>query len=88
MINKKMSYETFTEFCERAYELRELYDIQDDTPPFLMDIYRAYVYSHNFSERYGDSANDLCWDWLLSNCYDEIDMNDLYSMLGNIKRGK
>ena len=87
-MNEKLNYSTFTEFCDRAYELRELYNIQDDTPPFLMEIYRIYVYSHNFDKRYGNSINNLCWDWLLSNCYEEVNINDLYSMLGQIKKGK
>lgn len=88
MIKKEMKYQTFTEFCDRAYELRELYAIDDDTTPFLMDIYRAYVFSHNFDKRLGNAANELCWDWLLSSYYDEMDINDLYSMLGQIKKGK
>lgn len=88
MIKSEMKYKTFTEFCNRAYELRELYDIQVDTPLFLMEQYRNYVYLHNCDKRYGERINDICWDWLLSNCYDEININDLYSMLGNIKKGK
>ena len=88
MIENKLRYETFTEFCNRAYELRELYCIQDDTPPFLMELYREYIYSHKYHKRYEEAINNLCWEWLLSNCYEEVNINDLYSMLGQIKKGK
>lgn len=88
MIKKEMKYDTFTEFVNRAEELREMYAIRDNTPSFLMDEYRNYVYSHVFKSRYEDAINNLCWDWLLSNCYDDVSINDLYSMLGQIKKGK
>lgn len=82
----KMKWETFTDFVNRAYELRDLYCIKDNTPSFLMDKYRDYVYSHKYY-RNSEAINNICWNWLLSNAYEDMPINDLYSMLGNYKRG-
>ena len=87
MIDKRLQYNSFTEFCNRAKELRGLYAIKENTNPFLLEKYRDYVYSHRYNSRYEEAINNICWDWLLSNCYEEVNINDLYSMLGQIKKG-
>lgn len=81
---EEMKYETFKEFIERAYELRELYNIREDTPSFLMKTYRDYIYSHKYP-RLTEVINNICWDWLLSNCYEEVEINSLYCIYGQVK---
>lgn len=86
-MSEKLKYGTFKEFIERAEELRSLYDIQEDTPSFLLDKYRNYVYSHDYHNRYTEAINNACWDWLLSSCYEYKSLNDLYALLGQVKGG-
>lgn len=85
MIKEKMKYTTFTEFCNKAIYLRELYAIKSDTPFLVLKAYRDYVYSHNFGN-YTMMLNNKCWEWLLSKPYEPMEVNDLFSILGNIKK--
>lgn len=87
MIADNMKWETFSEFCNRANELRELYQIRVDTPSFLLKEYRDYIYTHDYG-RYSDLVNGKCWEWLLSNVYEPMSKNDLYSVLGLMRKGR
>lgn len=84
-MKKELEYQDFYEFCERANELRDLYAIKSDTPSFLMFKYRDYIYSHDYKSRYSETINNMCWTWLLSTTYEEMNINDLYSLLGIVK---
>lgn len=88
MISEAMMYEDYEDFCKRAVELKKAYAIRSSTPFFLIGIYRDYIYSHKEGTRYDETLNNKCFEWILSTTYEPMDINDLYSMLGQIRRGK
>lgn len=87
MISEAMMYEDYEDFCKRADELKKAYAIRSSTPFFLIGIYRDYIYSHKQGTRFDETLNNKCFEWILSTTYEPMDKNDLYSMLGQIRRG-
>ena len=88
MIDDRLKYEDFEDFCKRAKELRDLYAINDRTPSFLMKQYQDYIFSHYYGKRYTNMINSICWAWILSTTYEEVPINDLYCVLGKYRRSK
>ena len=83
-------FETFTEFCDRADEILNAFKIATMCPRFSIKEYKNYIYKqHKFSlnsER-DMLAKDKCYEWLMSYQYEYMDKNDLYSVLGFLKKG-
>ena len=89
-IKEKLKFETFTEFCERADEILEAFKIATMYPTFSIKEYKNYIYiSHKFSKNSERDigAKDKCWEWLMTYKYEYMNKNDLYSTLGQLKKG-
>lgn len=90
-LKEKLKFETFTEFCNRADEILEAFKIATMYPHFSISEYRKYIYNqHKFSDNYERDmlAKDKCFEWLMSYKYEDMSINDLYSVLGQLKKGK
>lgn len=90
-IRKKLLFQTFTEFCERAEEILQAFKIASMYPRFSINEYKNYIYKqHKFSKNSERDmlAKDKCFEWLMSYKYEQMSINDLYSVLGFIKKGK
>lgn len=90
-LKEKLKFETFTEFCNRADEILEAFKIATIYPRFSINEYKNYIYKgHKFSDNYERDmlAKDKCFEWLMSYMYEDMSINDLYSVLGQLKKGK
>lgn len=88
---EKLKFETFTEFCDRAYEILDAFKVITMMPTFKIKQYKDYIYNHHtFSdnEHRDMLAKDKCWLWLMSYKYEKMDINDLYCTLGQLRKGK
>lgn len=87
----KLKFETFTEFCDRADEILATFRKAIIIPSFKPSLYKQYIYNkHKFSDNKERDmlAKDKCWLWLMSYKYEPMDKNDLYSTLGQLRKGK
>lgn len=90
-LNKKLQFETYEEFCNRADEILDIFRILIHDPRFSMVEYKNYIYyQHKFCESFMNdlAAKDKCFEWLMSYEYEYISKNDLYAMLGKIREEK
>lgn len=89
-MKEKLLFETFTEFCDRADEILAHFKIALDNPRFDLEKYQKYIYSHNFSDNRDRDigAKDKIWEWLMTYQYEEMNKNDLYSTLGQLRKGR
>lgn len=90
-LKEKLRFQTFTEFCNRASEILETFKIATMYPQFSIREYQKYIYNqHKFSDNYERDmlAKDKCYEWLMSYKYEDMSLNDLYSVLGQLKKGK
>lgn len=88
---EKLKFETFSEFCDRADEILESFRIAMMYPTFSLREYQNYIYKqHKFSENKERDllAKDKCFEWLMSYKYETMNKNDLYSVLGFLKKGR
>ena len=89
-VKKQLMFETFTEFCNRADEILNAFKIAIIYPRFSVNEYKNYIYKqHKFSDNYERDmlAKDKCFEWLMSYKYEDMEKNDLYSVLGFLKKG-
>ena len=90
-LKQKLLFETFTEFCERADEILEAFKIACMYSHFSISEYKNYIYKqHKFSMNSERDmlAKDKCFEWLMSYKYEQMNKNDLYCVLGFLKKGK
>lgn len=88
---EKLKFETYTEFCDRCDEILEMFKIIIIMPTFKLIDYKNYIYQdHKFSDNMQRDmeAKDKIWLWIMSYKYEPMDKNDLYSTLGQLKKGK
>lgn len=88
---EKLKFETFGEFCRRADEILEYFKIAMMYPTFSMLEYKNYIYKqHKFSnnKERDIGAKDKCWEWLMTYKYEDMNKNDLYSYLGQIRKDR
>lgn len=83
---KELEFDTFEDFVNRADEILYVYT------KYKVDrhSYKKYIYSKKLSdnETMNNSLKDKCYEWIMSNEFEDISKNDLYSLLGMIKKGK
>jgi hypothetical protein len=83
---KELEFVDFEDFCNRADIILKTYI------KYRKEIdrkaYKEYIYSKKFNTTIDDALKDKCYEWILSSEYELISKNDLYSLLGMIKRGK
>ena len=87
----KLKFETFTEFCDRADDILNAFKVIAMMPTFKLSDYIDYIYNqHTFSDNKERDmlAKDKCWLWLMSYKYEAMDKNDLYSTLGQLRKGR
>jgi len=88
-LKKRLRFKTFIDFCDRADELRDTFAVLNEYDFLDVRTYKKYIYNqHKFSnipER-DMMLKDKCWTWLLSYKYEPMSKNDLYSVLGYIKK--
>lgn len=87
---EKIKFQTFTEFCSRADEILYNFIILKKEGKISCSKYKEYIYNHNFSE---NEERDLlikekCWEWIMSYEYEPMEKNDLFSVLGQLKKGR
>ena len=90
-IKKKLRFETFTEFCGRCDEILANFQLAMMYPTFSMGEYKNYIYyGHRFSKNSERDllAKDKIFEYLMSYKYEYVAKNDLYSVLGFLKKGK
>ena len=85
---KQLEFNTFEEFCNRADEILNTY-IKNESIINKHE-YKEYIYSKKLDqdEKIDNAMKDKCFEWIMSYEYDEIRLNDLYSLLGKAKKGK
>lgn len=86
----RLTFETFTEFCSKADEILYLFTNLMKQKEYLLKDYKNYVYyEHKFSdyENRDMLVKDKIWEWLMSYKYEPFNKNDLYSLLGQCKKG-
>lgn len=89
-MREKLEFKTFTEFCARADEILRTFKIVTLIPTFKITEYRDYIYNqHTFSDNQERDmlVKDKCWMWVMSYKYEPMAKNDLYSVLGQLKKG-
>ena len=89
-MKEELQFKTFTEFYARADELLRKFAKAVESNNITLNEYRTYIYEeHYFSDNYerDQLAKDKCWMWLLSYEYEPMAKNDLYSVLGQLKKG-
>ena len=83
---KELEFSDFEDFCNRAETILYIYT------KYKVDrhSYKEYIYGKKLHEnkKIDNSLKDKCFEWIMSSEYDEVSMNDLYSLLGMIKKGK
>lgn len=90
-IKKKLRFDTFTEFCSRCDEILNNFKLAMMYPTFSMSEYKNYIYyEHKFSLNSERDllAKDKIFEYLMSYQYEYVNKNDLYSVLGFLKKGK
>ena len=87
-LNERLQFETFEEFCNRADEILEIFKTLMKDSRFKMLEYKNYIYEHKFCDNfnYDLAAKEKCFEWLMSYEYEEVSKNDLYSILGRIRK--
>lgn len=85
---KALEFDTFEDFCTRAEEI--LYTYTKYQKEIDLIEYKKYIYSKQLhkSENINNAMKDKCFEWILSNEYQDTSINDLYSLLGLSKKGK
>lgn len=89
-IKKKLRFETFTEFCDRCEDMLNNFKLAMMYPTFSMIEYKNYIYyEHKFSRNSERDrlAKDKIFEYLMGYKYEYVDKNDLYSVLGFLKKG-
>lgn len=89
-MNERLRFETFTEFCNRCEEIKKVFALMVEMNLIKLIDYKNYIYyEHTFSASTQRDmlAKDKCWEWLMSYKYEPMNKNDLYSVLGNLKKG-
>lgn len=89
-MKEKLKFKTFTEFCERADEIKDIFAIMVETKLIKLINYKNYIYyDHKFSEFESRDMliKDKIWEWVMSYKYEFMNKNDLYSVLGQCKKG-
>lgn len=89
-MKEELKFKTFTEFCSRADELLSLFKNEIENNNLKLCMYREYIYNeHKFSDNNerDQLAKDKCWSWMLSYEYEPMAKNDLYSTLGQLRKG-
>lgn len=90
-LKRKLKFETFTEFCSRCDEILQTFQIAMMYPTFSLNEYKNYIYyEHHFSLNSERDllAKDKIFEYLMSYKYEYMNKNDLYSVLGFLKKGK
>lgn len=88
-LKEKLQFETFEEFCSRADEILNAFKVAVQNPRFSWKEYKNYIYhQHKFSHSHIKDlmAKDKCFEWIMSYQYEYISKNDLYSILGILKK--
>lgn len=83
---QELEFTDYEDFCNRADEILATY-IKYQTES-IRKAYKNYIYSKQFNTNLDDALKDKCYEWILSSEYEIISKNDLYSLLGMIKKGK
>lgn len=85
---KELEFDTFEEFCKRANKILYTYTKYKKEINFVA--YKQYIYNKklNINTKLDNAMKDKCIEWLLSLEYEDISINDLYSLLGMAKKGK
>ena len=86
---KRVKFDSFNEFCERARDIREVFGFLIDNRIITLKEYKIYLYrEHKFSNKEERDLliKDKCWLWLMSYKYEPMEINDLYSLLGQVKK--
>lgn len=85
---KALQFETFEEFCNKADLI--LYTYTKYKNEINLMAYKRYIYSRKLSnnKRMDNAMKDKCFEWIMSIDYDNISMNDLYSLLGKERKRK
>jgi hypothetical protein len=90
-MKKELEFETFTEFCNRAKEILNEFKCEIKKGKIDIKEYQDYIYNnHNFSdsEERDVLVKEKIWEWIMSYEYEKMNINDLYSVLGRIKKGR
>lgn len=85
-MKEELKFETFTDFCSRADEILDAFYNEDVN----WKMYKNYIYNeHKFSDNNerDQLIKDKCWCWMMSREYEPMLKNDLYSVLGQLKKG-
>lgn len=85
---KALQFEDFEEFCNKAEEILYVFNKYKNEINLLA--YKEYIYNKNLSNnpKMNTAMKDKCFEWIISLEYEQISMNDLYSLLGKEKKGK
>lgn len=83
---KELEFTDYEDFCNRADEILKAYTKCKNT--LIRKAYKEYIYSKQFNTNLEDALKDKCYEWILSGEYEKVSKNDLYSLLGMIKKGK
>ena len=87
----KIKFKTFTEFCNRADEILDNFCMLEYDNKIDIKKYKDYIYKeHKFSDNIERDllVKDKCWCWIMSYKYEEMEKNDLFSVLGQLKKGE
>lgn len=88
-MDEKLMFETFEDFCKRANDILHTFEKELNKKTISIVEYKKYIYeNHKFSDnRERDMmAKDKCWNWIMSYKYEPMSKNDLYCVLGQMKK--
>jgi hypothetical protein len=82
-----LQFTDFEDFVNRADEI--IYTYMKYKNEIDLMAYKDYIYSKKLNDNpaWDNAIKDKCFEWIISYEYEDITINDLYSLLGVIKKG-
>jgi len=90
-MKEELEFDDFGDFCNRADKILESFKERVKKEEISISDYKRYIYEeHKFcdNELMDMTAKDKCWQWIMSYEYEPMDKNDLFCVLGNIRKDK
>ena len=90
-MKNELLFDTFEEFCERADEILKAFKKVVLMSSFSLHKYKEYIYNEHlfcYDKTIDQKAKDKCWVWLMSYKYEKVCKNDLYCVLGALKKAQ
>lgn len=82
----ELEFTDFEDFCNRADRILQVYI--ENKSQISIRAYQNYIHTKTFTdnEKINEAIQDKCFEWIMSSEYEKISKNDLYSLLGLLRK--